>query len=138
MRIVRRTTRREFLAAGAALLAACSRSRPSSAGSDGPAPLVTRTLGRTGLKLPIVGVGSAYEAGLVGAALDAGLTYIHTSGSYADQNHERMLGRVFRGRPRETFVVGSSPDLPEYRFYGGGPSEDLGTKSDPSTIAPFL
>jgi len=45
---------------------------------------------------------------------------------------------VFRGRPRESFVVGSSPDFPEYRVLGGGPSEDLGTRADASTIAPFL
>jgi len=143
MASVRRATRREFLAAGAsgaagaALFAACSRPRPPGAGGIETAPLVTRTLGRTGLKLPIVSIGSAYEAGLVGAALDAGLTYVHTSGSYADQNHERMLNRVFRGRPRDSFLVGSSPDFPEYRFYGNGPSEDLGTRSDASTIAPF-
>jgi predicted aldo/keto reductase-like oxidoreductase len=98
---------------------------------------VTRTLGRTGLRLPVVSIGSAYEAGIVSAALDAGLTYVHTSGSYADQNHERLLNRVFRGRPRGSFLVGSSPDFPEYRFAGGGPSEDLGTKSDASSIAPF-
>jgi hypothetical protein len=144
MAIVRRTTRREFLAAGAsgvagaALLSTCSRSRPPGGDAATPAPLVTRTLGRTGLTLPIVSIGSAYEAGLVRAALDAGMTYVHTSGSYADQNHERMLNRVFRGRLRDSFVVGSSPDLPDYRFEGSGPSEDLGTKADPSTIAPFL
>jgi predicted aldo/keto reductase-like oxidoreductase len=48
-----------------------------------------------------------------------------------------MLSRVFRGRPRESFLVGSSPDFPEYRVEGGGPSADLGTRSDASTIAPF-
>ena len=124
MATVHGSTRREFLAAGAsgvagaALLSACGQSqRPS--GSDPPqAPLVRRRLGRTGLELPIVSIGSAYEPGLVSAALDAGLTYVHTSGSYADQNHERMLSRVFRGRPRESFLVGSSPDFPEYRVRG--------------------
>jgi uncharacterized protein len=143
MASVRRTTRREFLAAGAsgaagtALLAACSRPQSPVQRDAGSARLVSRVLGRTGLTLPIVGIGSAYESSVVRAALDAGLTYVHTSGSYADQNHERMLNRVFRGRPRESFVVGSSPDFPEYRFLGGGPSEDLGTRSDASTIAPF-
>jgi hypothetical protein len=44
---------------------------------------------------------------------------------------------VFRGRPRESFAVGSSPDFPEYRFSGGGLSDDLGTKADASSIAPF-
>jgi uncharacterized protein len=140
---VRRTTRRGFLAAGAsgvagaALFAGCARSRDPDRGAADASPLVTRTLGRTGLKLPIVSIGSAYEPGLVSAALDAGLTYVHTSGSYADQNHERMLNRVFRGRPRESFLVGSSPDFPEYRVEGEGLSEDLGTRADASTIAPF-
>jgi predicted aldo/keto reductase-like oxidoreductase len=143
MIVVRRTTRREFLSAGAsgiagaAWLSACSRSRAPDADTSGSAPLVTRTLGRTGLKLPVVSIGSAYEPGIVGAALDAGLTYIHTSGSYSEQNHERMLNRVFRGRPRDTFLIGSSPDFPEYRVLGGGLSEDLGTRSDASAIAPF-
>ena len=143
MSSLQRTTRREFLASGAggvaaaALLAACSRPREPGPDAASTAPLVTRTLGRTGLKLPIVSIGSAYEAGLVSAALDAGLTYVHTSGSYADQNHERMLSRIFRGRPRDSFAVGSSPDFPEYKFEGGGLSEDLGTRSDPSTVAAF-
>ena len=135
MATVHGSTRREFLAAGAsgvagaALFAACRRPRDTGEGSPEAGPLITRTLGRTGLKLPIVSIGSAYEAGLVSAALDAGLTYVHTSGSYADQNHERMLSRVFRGRPRESFLVGSSPDFPEYRVEGGGLSEDLGDSS---------
>jgi hypothetical protein len=135
----RRATRREFLTAGAggiagaALAAACSGSRPTEAVPPRTGTLTVRTLGRTGLTLPVVGVGSAYEAGIVSAALDAGLTYIHTSGSYADQNHERMLNRVFRGRPRDSFVVGSSPDLP-YRVESGRLSEDLGTSVDPATI----
>jgi predicted aldo/keto reductase-like oxidoreductase len=136
-------TRREFLTAGAsgvagaALVAACGRPRDTGEGAPETGSLVTRTLGRTGLKVPIVSIGSAYEPGLVSAALDAGLTYVHTSGSYADQNHERMLSRVFRGRPRDAFLVGSSPDFPEYRVEGGGLSEDLGTRADASTIAPF-
>ncbi len=141
MASVHGATRREFLTAGgvagAAWLAACTRQRERDADTAGAAPLVTRTLGRTGLKLPVVSIGSAYEAGLVSAALDAGLSYVHTSGSYADQNHERMLSRVFRGRPRESFLVGSSPDFPEYRVEGGGLSEDSGTRADASTIAPF-
>ena len=126
MATVHGSTRREFLAAGAsgvagaALFAACRQPRDTGEGSPEAGPLITRTLGRTGLKLPVVSMGSAYEAGLVRAALDAGIVYVHTSGSYAEQNHERMLSRVFRGRPRESFVVGSSPDFPDTAS-GAGP-----------------
>ena len=128
----RERCRRRGAAVGVRPVAAAYRERHAA----GAARHASRS-GGTGLELPIVSIGSAYEAGLVSAALDAGLTYVHTSGSYADQNHERMLSRVFRGRPRESFVVGSSPDFPEYRFEGGGLSEDLGTRSDASRIAPF-
>jgi predicted aldo/keto reductase-like oxidoreductase len=89
------------------------------------------------LKLPVVSVGSPFEPSLVSAALDAGLAYIHTSSEYASQNHERMLARVLRGRPRESFAIGSSPDLP-YPFKGSRPSEDLGITTDPGLIAPSI
>ena len=122
MAIVRRTTRREFLAAGAggvagaAFLAGCSRPARSDERPARSTRPVLRTLGRTGLVVPVVSVGSAYEPGVLSAALDAGMRYVHTSSSYAEQNHERMLAGVLRGRPRESFVIGSSPDLPDYRF----------------------
>ncbi len=130
-----RSTRREFFAAGLGGLAAGACSRPPDRESSGsrPAPSSLRTLGRTGLKLPVVSIGSIYDPGLLRAALDAGLSYIHTSGSYAEQNHERLLGQVLRGRGRESFAIGSSPDL-AYQWRGGGPSEDLGTTSDPVSL----
>ena len=134
-----RATRREFLAAGVGGLAtaaaagagACSRQagqRPPRTGRS-----TTRTLGRTGLSLPVVSIGSPFEPSLVAAALDAGLRYVHTSSEYASQNHERMLGRVLRGRARDSFAIGSSPDLP-CRLKQNGPSEDLGTTTDPALI----
>jgi len=76
----RRATRREFLTAGAggiagaALVAACPGSRHSDANPPQGGTLTVRTLGRTGLTLPVVSMGSAYEPGLVRAALDAGIT----------------------------------------------------------------
>jgi len=133
-------SRRDFLAAGlgglagAAALAGCARSTSSGEAAPRTGRSTVRTLGRTGLTLPVVGIGSPFEPSLVSAALDAGLRYIHTSSEYASQNHERMLARVLRARPRESFAIGSSPDLP-YRLRGDGPSEDLGTGADPSAIA---
>lgn len=93
-----------------------------------------RTLGRTGLRLPVVSAGSAHDAGLIRAALDAGIIYIHTSSSYAEQNHERMLGQVLRGRRRDSFVIASSPDLPYRLEPGTENSADIGTSVDPSLI----
>jgi hypothetical protein len=138
-----RATRREFFAAGlggvasAAALAGCARSAPSGDTAARTGRATVRTLGRTGLMLPVVSIGSPFEPSLASAALDAGLRYIHTSSEYASQNHERMLARVLRGRPRESFAIGSSPDLP-YRLRGDAPSEDLGTGVDPAFIAPSI
>lgn len=96
--------------------------------------MVRRTLGRTGLELPVVSMGSCYAIDLVKTALDEGIVYIHTSSGYSERNHERLLGEVFRGRPRDSFVVATSPDLP-YRMGGrSGRSADVGTDIDPALI----
>jgi predicted aldo/keto reductase-like oxidoreductase len=95
---------------------------------------VYRTLGRTGLRLPIVSVGSSYSIELVRIALDRGLAYIHTSSEYSARNHERLLGRVFQNRPRDSFVIGTSPDLPYLFVKGRGQSLDLGRNAKPELI----
>lgn len=136
-------TRREFLTAGAmgvagtALLASCSGPAARDAPVPATPPSSPRTLGRTGLTLPIVSIGTAYAMNLVQRALDAGMKYIHTSSTYAERNHERMLGEALRGRPRESFVLGTSPDLP-YTFRGGGLSDDVGVGVDAGLIGTSL
>jgi predicted aldo/keto reductase-like oxidoreductase len=134
----RSTSRREFLKAGAAgiagasLLSACSRTSPER--PSAPAKTVYRTLGKTGLTLPVVSMGSAYAIDLVRAALDAGIIYIHTSSSYSERNQERMLGNALRGIPRDSFVIGTCPDLP-YQFpRGEDRSSDVGRSADPRLI----
>jgi predicted aldo/keto reductase-like oxidoreductase len=137
----RQATRREFLRTGAkgvaaaAFLSSCSPS-PTPDGGSPPAergrPTSTRTLGRTGLTLPIVSMGT-YATELVPAALDRGIVYVHTSSS-EERNQERRLGRALQGRRRDSFVLGTSPDLPA-RFPGGGaPSMDVGVEFDPGLI----
>ncbi len=92
-----------------------------------------RTLGRTGLRLPVVSMGSSYAIEIVHRALDEGIAYIHTSSSYSERNHERILGEVFQNRPRDSFVIGTSPDLP-YPYGGHDRSMDLGLDVDPDLI----
>ncbi len=135
----RLSTRREFLrmsAAGvtaAAFVSSCSdTTAPRRSPPAGP-PSSIRTLGRTGLRLPVVSMGSAYGVDLVRRAIDEGIKYIHTSSSYAERNQERMLGETLKGVLRESFVIGTSPDLP-YRFAGGGLSMDVGVDVDPGLI----
>lgn len=135
------TSRRDFLRIGASSLAggaflssaACT-SEPSER-SAGERKIVCRTLGKTGLELPVVSMGSCYAIDLVRTALDEGIVYIHTSSGYGESNHERILGEVFRGRPRDSFVVATSPDLP-YRYdRGRGRSLGLGKGVDPRLIS---
>lgn len=134
------TSRREFLKTAAAILAgsaltktaACSRRTNDRPGQ--PSTAVYRTLGRTGLQLPVVSMGSCYAVNLVETALDRGIVYIHTSSSYSERNHERLLGRVFKNRPRDSFVIASSPDFPYQVRAGGSRSKDVGTDVDRSLI----
>ncbi len=137
-------TRREFLRLGTAALAggallpsAACRRRPEEK-TPGKRKLHYRTLGRTGLRLPVVSMGTNYEMNLVQAALDNGIVYIHTSGGYSEGNHERLLGEVFKGRPRDSFVVATSPDLPYELQRGRGRSLDIGIKADPDLISQSL
>jgi predicted aldo/keto reductase-like oxidoreductase len=134
-----RTSRREFLKAslagigGASLLRGCSSNQTDQGKHSKGRKIVFRTLGRTGLRLPVVSMGSSYGIDLVRTALDEGIVYIHTSSSYSERNHERLLGEVFQDRPRNSFFIGTSPDLP-YEFGGGDRSLDLGLNADPGLI----
>lgn len=74
----------------------------------------TKTLGRTGIKVPIVGLGAAFigrqpEGGsdldlaiaTVEAALDAGCTLIDTAPLYGGTLSEQAIGSVLRSRPKD-------------------------------------
>jgi len=82
----------------------------------------------------VVSMGSCYAVNLVRSALDEGIVYIHTSSGYSEKNHERLLGGVFKGRDRNSFVIATSPDLPYEYSRGKGRSEGLGAKFDPGLI----
>ena len=137
-------SRREFLRtgtacmAGAAFLSACSPSRAPQEKPRQEATFVYRTLGRTGLRLPVVSMGTDYATNLVRAALDEGIVHTHTSSSYSERNHERMLGQVFRGLPRDSFVIATSPDIPYEYSRSAGRSLDVGKSADPELISKSL
>jgi uncharacterized protein len=115
--------RRHFLKTGAAALAAAAalpyapalmeRKKPDAAGP------VLRTLGKTGIRLPIVsmGTGDTQDPALVRAALDGGVVLLATSQYYGKGENERMLGQVIKGRKRDSFVVMTSamPDGVDFK-----------------------
>jgi predicted aldo/keto reductase-like oxidoreductase len=92
------------------------------------APVIRRVLGRTGLRVPVVslGCGLVDTPQLARAALDEGLVYFDTAPPYGGGKNESILGEVFQGRPRESFIVGTKIGLPE----------DTRTGLLPETITP--
>lgn len=70
---------------------------------------IERTLGKTGLKVPVVsfGCGRSNDSALFQAALDGGITYLDTAQAYANGRNEHEVGRAVRGRPRDTFILGT-------------------------------
>ena len=96
--------------AGAALLPGLARGQAPEAPAPPPEPRqpVTRTLGRTGIMVPVVSMGAQTTSPeLIRAALDGGMRHIDTANSYARGRHEEVVGQVIKGRPRESFVIGT-------------------------------
>jgi hypothetical protein len=65
---------------------------------------VYRTLGRTGLKLPVINMGvmNSDNPNLIRAALDSGLVLLDTAHGYMGGRNEETIGSVIKGRP-ETY-----------------------------------
>jgi predicted aldo/keto reductase-like oxidoreductase len=76
-------------------------------------PIITRTLGRTGIEIPIISAGAcAVDKALYEAALDAGMTHIDTDYQHLRGGHEKMVGEIIKGRPRESVVVVTKVNVP--------------------------
>ncbi len=69
--------------------------------------LVYRTLGRTGIKLPIVSMGTmdATSEALTRTALDAGISHIATAQYYAKGRVEEFLGKILKHYKREDIIL---------------------------------
>jgi aryl-alcohol dehydrogenase-like predicted oxidoreductase len=103
-------SRRDFLQASAAGALLAGAARHASAAE----PLPTRTLGRTGVKVPIVGLGTACvgQARPVSfaearrtmeEAIDQGITYLDSARGY--DKAEDVLGEVLAGRREQVFLT---------------------------------
>jgi len=97
---------------------------------------VYRTLGRTGLKLPVINMGvmNSDNPNLIRAALDSGLVLLDTAHGYMGGRNEETIGRVIKGRPRNSFMIGSKVSLPKDRSTGlyleGATTEEFLKKLD--------
>ncbi len=81
---------------------------------------VTRVLGGTGLTLPVVNMGvmNSDNPSLIRAALDAGMVLLDTAHAYMQGRNEEVIGSVVKGRPRDSFLIGSKVGLPQDRTTG--------------------
>lgn len=81
---------------------------------------VYRTLGRTGRKLPVINMGvmNSDNPNLIRAALDSGMVLLDTAHAYMQGRNEEVIGSVVKGRPRETYMIGSKVSLPQDRAMG--------------------
>lgn len=115
----RTVTRRHFMkssAAGMAGMVCLPSSEILSGGKQGERTLVYRTLGRTGMSVPVIGMGilSAGTPELIHAALDAGITHFDSTAAQPQQaRNEEMIGEVMKGRPRDSFIYGTKIHLPQ-------------------------
>ncbi len=96
-------------AAGFAFLGAVDARLPETSADQESSDkkIIYRTLGKTGIKLPIVsmGVSQADNPNLVRAALDAGIVYLDTAHAYQRGRNEEMIGGAIKGRPRDSFMI---------------------------------
>ncbi|UCF78430.1 MAG: aldo/keto reductase [Candidatus Eiseniibacteriota bacterium] len=76
--------------------------------------LMTRTLGRTGLTLPILSIGAMTTDNpeVLKAALEAGIVHIDTAHAYQRGRNEEMIGEIVKGRPRDSFVIATKVSGP--------------------------
>ena len=67
--------------------------------------IIWRTLGRTGIKVPIISMGTTANEYIIKAALDTGIVYFDCAHGYGNGLHEATFGRVLKDRPRNSFVI---------------------------------
>ena len=78
--------------------------------------LVYRTLGKTGIRVPVIGMGilSSGSPALIKAALDAGITHFDSTAAQPQQvRNEEMIGEIMKGRSRESVIYGTKIHLPQ-------------------------
>jgi predicted aldo/keto reductase-like oxidoreductase len=102
--------RRGFLRTGitgAAGIVALSPSLVSASSSEQQENIIYRTLGKTGMKVPVIsfGVMRSDNANLCKAAYEKGIKLFDTANGYQNGNNETMLGNLLKDYPRNSFYL---------------------------------
>lgn len=100
--------------------------------------LIYRTLGKTGIKLPVINMGVMLtdNPNLIREALDSGILLLDTAHAYMGGRNEETIGQVLKGRPRESYYISSKVSLSQNRATGlfteAATTEEFLTKLDVS------
>ncbi len=72
-------------------------------------PVEKRALGRTNLKITVVGFGTYgfSNSGVLQKAIESGINFIHTDRSYGNGQAEKAIGEVLKKIKRDTVIVGT-------------------------------
>jgi len=120
----KKISRRHFLKSSAAGIAGFTYlpyNREKRAKDPRESKFICRTLGKTGIRIPVIGMGMLLSgnADLMRAALDAGITHFDTTAGLPQQlRNEIMIGEVLKGRSRESFIFGPKIHLPRNQTTG--------------------
>ena len=121
--------RRTFLRsgiAGAAGLAVLNRTALAGAAGSSDEAIIYRTLGKTGLKIPVVsfGVMRSDNSALVKAAYESGVNMFDTAHGYMNGRNEEMLGNFFSSLPRDSYILATKVKPAGVDSRTGMPSRD--------------
>ena len=132
--------RRKFLsravagAASAGLISVTGSTFPSfgrgKQSLTGDYKFIYRTLGNTGIQLPIVSMGvmNTGNPNLIRAALDAGIAHLDTAHGYLKGKSEVILGDILKERPRDSYFI-STKIQPEWDAAEGWDSRKVSAES---------
>lgn len=91
--------------------------KAAALGTEAPAAAkpIVRTIGRTGLKVPVVSMGvmNADNPAVVQAALETGIVMFDTAHGYQRGRNEQMIGEVVKGRPRDSYMIATKVPGPQ-------------------------
>jgi predicted aldo/keto reductase-like oxidoreductase len=112
-------TRRQFMkssAAGMAGIICCPSREVADINGQAERKLVCRTLGNTGIRVPVIGMGilTSGSPALIKAALDAGITHFDSTAAQPQQmRNEEMIGKIIKERSRDSITYGTKIHLPQ-------------------------
>jgi len=126
-----RIARRQFLKTGSIgmLMAGVGLKGSKATAGEEKIKLIYRTLGRTGLKIPVVsfGVMNSDSPDLIRRALDSGITLLDTAHGYLRGNSEKSIGNVIKERGgRERIHIATKVWLARDRQTGQFSAKDMG------------